>query len=331
MIIRVAAALIAALLVVGCGEGASARDALTRRRTSPFAVFGRDDMRAGLRFEVLEGAARKESVRQFDCAPLWAEARSCSVRIDPGLLTALVDRNGRVIRLSVHADQRVWGGQDIHGQIIFREAVRDTRAAWDSIATLFREEADGGVRQLRWRDNTRRWGASLWYRALGGEPVPPATRGLSDAELAITLPDSIAVTDMPAYALLMQLRPPPSPTAAPRGRKSVAVVAPPLPSPDQLVTMMRSDLRALTIAQEGALHAAGRYETTLTRLQILPSPGVRLELLRAGQDGWSAVAIHPALPGRSCVVYAGDVVAPPRTRQQGRRGASPGDVVCDSL
>jgi hypothetical protein len=328
MMLRVAAALIAALLVVGCGEGASARDALSRRRTSPFAVFGRDDMRAGLRFEILEGAAKRESVRQFDCAPLWAEARSCSLRIEPGLLTALVDRNGRVIRLSVHADHRVWGGQDVHGQIIFREAVRDTRASWDSIATLFREEAEGGVRQLRWRDITRRWGASLWYRALGGEPVNPVTRGLTDAELAITLPDSIAVTDMPAYALLMQLRPPPP---APRSGRAAVVVVPPLPSPDQLVTMMRSDLRALTIAQEGALHAAGRYETTLARLQIQPSPGVRLELLRAGQDGWSGIAIHPALPGRSCVVYAGDVTVPPRTRMQGRRGALPGDVVCDSL
>ena len=106
----------------------------------------------------------------------------------------------------------------------------------------------------------------------------------------------------------------PEASAKPRPVKAVRIAA-------------DGDATPLTFSGE----VRARYETTLARLQIQPSPGVRLEMLRAGQDGWSALAIHPALPGRSCVVYAGDVTVPPRTRMQGRRGALPGDVVCDSL
>ena len=330
--VRAAAVIVAIGVVAACGDEPSVADRVTGRRRSPFALFGRDDMRAGLRFEALEAGARKESVKQFQCMPLWAAARSCSLPIEPGMLSAIVDREGRVIRLSVHTDGQVRGGQNVHNQLIFSEAVRDTRAAWDSIGSVIREEADGGVRQLRWLDPGRRWGAAVWYAGLRGAPVPPATRGLSDDELAMTLPESLGVSDMPAYALLMQLRPA-SPSSKPR-TVTASGTRPPAPRPpngEQALTMMRSDLRELTIAQEGVLHGIGRYETTMARLRVQPSPGVRLELLHATFDGWAAIATHPILPGRSCVVYAGYVGAPPQTRKESRRAPAQGAVVCDTL
>jgi hypothetical protein len=92
--------------------------------------------------------------------------------------------------------------------------------------------------------------------------------------------------------------------------------------------MLRSDLRAVTAAEEGAVHRTGRYETQLQKLYLTPSQGVQVEFIEATSDGWSAIATHPRLPAVSCVVYAGDITPLPATRKEGRRGAA-GEVVCD--
>ncbi|HZI41402.1 MAG TPA: hypothetical protein VFD67_06845, partial [Gemmatimonadaceae bacterium] len=63
--------LIATSLVVACGSASDLSDRIAGHRASPFALFGREDMRAGLRFDVLRDAAKKESVKQYECAPLW--------------------------------------------------------------------------------------------------------------------------------------------------------------------------------------------------------------------------------------------------------------------
>jgi hypothetical protein len=147
-----------------------------------------------------------------------------------------------------------------------------------------------------------------------------------DAELAVSLPESITVTDLPAYSLWMQRQPPPPAPNLIAAPVKVAVRTP--PTRDDVLTMLRSDLRALTIAQEGVVHATGNYETQLRRLPFTRSDGVVLQLVHASPDGWGAVATHPSLPGVSCVVFAGNVPTPPTTRREDRRG-SPGEVVCD--
>src|SRR5919206_2734393 len=80
-----------ALSGIGCGSASNLADRIAGRRASPFALFGRDDMRAGLRFESLRDMAKKESVKQFDCLPLWARAQRCAVPIEGGVLVAIVD------------------------------------------------------------------------------------------------------------------------------------------------------------------------------------------------------------------------------------------------
>jgi hypothetical protein len=148
-----------------------------------------------------------------------------------------------------------------------------------------------------------------------------------DAELAVSLPESLGVTDLTAYAVLMQRRPTPPPAPPPPAEPTVQLASAP-PTRAELLTMLQSDLRAVTIAEEEVVHREGRYETWLEKLSITPSTGVKLELIHPTPDGWSAVARHPLLPGMSCVVFAGDVPAPPATQKQGRRGG-PGDIVCD--
>ena len=316
---------LSAVLTIGCGSVSDLADRIAGHRASPFALFGREDMRAGLRFETLRNAAKKESVKQYECLPLWAKAQRCTIAIEGGVLVAIVDSADRVLRLVTAPDSLIRSGVNVHGQLIMRDVVRDTRAAWDSMGTLHRYDTDPLAPQLVWVDRTQRWGGTLWYSRAHRADVPRSSDAALDAELAMTLPESLGVTDLPAYALFAQRRPAP-PVPAPT-RVAVAP-APPPPSRDEILTMLRSDLRAVTAAQETALHTTGEYKTRFDELLLTPSPGVRVEFVNPTIEGYSAVATHPSLPGVSCVVYAGDVSNPPATTELGRRGTV-GEVVCD--
>ena len=324
LVMQYAPALCAAF-TVGCGSASDLADRIAGHRASPFALFGRNDMRAGLRFEMLRDMAKKESVRQFECLPLWAKAQRCTVPIEGGLLVAIVDSTGRVVRLLAAPDSLIRSGVNVHGQLIMRDVVRDTRAAWDSVGTLRRYDSDPLAPQLLWVDRTQRWGGSLWYSRAHRADVPSSSQAAMDAELAMTLPESLGVTDLAAYTLFVQRRPAPPPAPPPT---RVTVTPAPPPTPDEILTMLRSDLRAVTAAQEGALHTTGAYKTRFDQLLLTPSPGVLVDFVQPTIEGYSAVATHPDLPGISCVVYAGDVRNPPVTRKLGRRGTV-GEVVCD--
>ena len=319
------AAAVGVLFIVGCGSASDLADRIAGHRASPFALFGRDDMRAGLRFETLRDAAKKESVKQYECLPLWSKAQRCTIPIEGGVLVAVVDSTDRVIRLVTAPDSLIRSGANVHGQLIMRDVVRDTRAAWDSVGTLHRYDSDPLAPQLLWTDRTQRWGGTLWYSRAHRADVPRSSTAATDAELAMTLPESLGVTDLPAYTLFAQRRPAPPPVPAP---VRVMVAPPAPPTPDEILTMLRSDLRAITAAQEGALHTTGEYKTRFEQLQLTPSPGVHVEFIQPTIEGYSAVATHPGLPSISCVVFAGDVANPPVTRKLGRRGTV-GEVVCD--
>jgi hypothetical protein len=315
-----------AVVITACGSVSDITDRIAGHRASPFALYGRDDMRAGLRFEVLRDAAKKESVKQYECLPLWAKAQRCSLAIEGGQLVAIVDSTDRVIRLLSTPDSLSRSGINVHGQLIMRDVVRDTRAAWDSVGTLQRHDTDPLAPQLLWLDRTRRWGGTLWYSRAHRADVPLSSQSASDAELTMTLPESLGVTDLPAYTLFAQRQPTPPPAPAPR--VAAVTTPPPPPTPDEIIEMLRSDLRAVTAAQEGALHTTGQYKTQFEQLQLTPSPKVRVEFVRPTIEGYSAIATHPDLPGVSCVVYAGDVASPPSTRKNGSHGGV-GEVVCD--
>lgn len=320
---RVSVALIAAL-AVGCSNIA---DRIAGHGASPFSLFGRNDMRAGLRFDVLREAARKESLKQYECVDLWAKAQRCSVPIESGLLSAVVDSTGHVIRLLALTDPILRNGINVHGQLIFRDVVRDTRAAWDSVGAARIDDSDPMSPQFRWVDPSSHWGSSLWYSRVHRADVPRSSGIAIATELAMTLPESIGVTDLPAYNLFVQRKPNPVvQSVAVRGSVRSGPRKPPIP--DEILTMMRSDLRALAIAQEEAVHETGRYVTRLDSLHIVRTEGVTLEMVQPTADGWSAIARHPGLPGLTCVVFAGNVISPPATQKQQHR-APAGEIVCD--
>src|SRR5688572_17241401 len=69
----------------------------------PFALFGHQHLRPGIRMARLQKASDVEGRHAFQCRPLWAHAQECVTKVSPGDLRAIVDSGGRVIRLSVVA------------------------------------------------------------------------------------------------------------------------------------------------------------------------------------------------------------------------------------
>jgi len=106
------------------------------------------------------------------------------------------------------------------------------------------------------------------------------------------------------------------------------------PDHEQVFRQLRLQLRALLEAQDAARSRSGWFATGFgtgaDALPFVPPPGVAVQLLHADALGWTAVATHASLPGKSCVIWAGQVPIPrrPETSHDGNRGGE-GEVVCD--
>ncbi len=96
------------------------------------------------------------------------------------------------------------------------------------------------------------------------------------------------------------------------------------------MTKMPTSLVQLVIAQEAYRKTQYTYSrrVELMQLQYGWEPGVKVRVLFATSDGWAAEATYDLLPGRSCVIWGGEVPKPPTTAQ-GREPARQGAPVCD--
>jgi hypothetical protein len=94
---------------------------------------------------------------------------------------------------------------------------------------------------------------------------------------------------------------------------------------------MKVDLRNLVHSQSVYFATQGIYarRTETLALQYLWHPGVRVKILSADAQSWSAKATHFRFPGGSCVIYMGAVREHPLTDRRGVRASSPGVPVCD--
>ncbi len=91
---------------------------------------------------------------------------------------------------------------------------------------------------------------------------------------------------------------------------------------------MRVDLRNLVRSQGQVVCAQGAYakRTKPLALQYLRHRGVRITILSATDDAWSARATHASFPGRELCHLAGAGLS-----EAGDRADQPGVPVCDSL
>jgi hypothetical protein len=94
---------------------------------------------------------------------------------------------------------------------------------------------------------------------------------------------------------------------------------------------MRVDLRNLVRSQDSWFGTQGTYSrrTEPFALQYLWHRGVSITILSADDESWSARAIHPARPGKSCVIWVGRVSQRPVTEVQRRSPERSGVPVCD--
>jgi len=103
---------------------------------------------------------------------------------------------------------------------------------------------------------------------------------------------------------------------------------------ERVYVLLRRQLRALLAAQDSVRAERGGYAlgfgTAGESVAFLPPPGVTINLTWADSGGWTASASHAALPGKNCVIWAGQVPPPrrPVTRADSNRGGE-AEVVCD--
>lgn len=288
---------------------------------SPFAFFAREDMRAGVRYSVMEEAARRESIGQFVCKDLWAGGRRCQTVIDPGMLIALVDGDGRVVHLKIETQRSMRGtqyDQRTMDRVDFAKAefIR-MREAWSLVNEPEVTAATRGSARFRWIDDQSRWSAGMWYGSMYTY-LPTSYQndmGRYQDSLA-ALPDSVVTVDEFAYEEFMKLEPAES-GARPKQKG---------PPADPL-ERLQFDLTMVASAQVEYFEDHATYATTPGALIFLAGDGVHIELPEATRTGWVAIATHDALPGVKCVLFAGTVASPPSTP----RGVVPAanTVACD--
>ncbi len=161
--------------------------------------------------------------------------------------------------------------------------------------------------------------------------------------LALT---AAALTPVAARAQQQQGAPQATPPAA------STTTAAPVNAAELAIKQMTARLRTVLIAQEGhysdhgtyttSMTALGRYESSLA-MPKPPKPGapvlpvrrdsVSVQIIFAGGRGWTGIASHWGLRGRSCVVYVGmpeELPKVPITRADRRTPAEEGVPACDA-
>ena len=134
---------------------------------------------------------------------------------------------------------------------------------------------------------------------------------------------------------------------------SAATTAPVNAAAELAIKQMTARLRTVLIAQEGHYSDHGTYTTSMTSLGRYesslaipkpPKPGtaptvpvrrdsVSVQIIFAGGRGWTGIASHWGLRGRSCVVYVGmpeELPKVPITRADRRAPTEEGVPACDA-
>lgn len=122
---------------------------------------------------------------------------------------------------------------------------------------------------------------------------------------------------------------PPATTPAdtePRPRSRPA--APLKPAEAEYYAQIRRALRRLVTAEQAFYAENGTYTEDLERVGFRRDGRTEITFVWLRRDGWIASAEHPAMPGRSCVIYVGRVKAAPNSMMY-VRGAREGVPTCD--
>lgn len=97
----------------------------------------------------------------------------------------------------------------------------------------------------------------------------------------------------------------------------------------EAIGAMKGDLRRLVSANE-VYHAKNKtYAPNTGALGgFTPSAGVTITFSSVSATGWAANAVSASLPGKSCIIFIGQVGQQPKTQSQGIIGPE-AVAVCD--
>ena len=309
---------------------------------SSFALFGRDDLRAGRRFAFYEAAARKAQHRPYRCTRLWARAHVCRVRsIDiPGEITLVVDSTDHAILIGFVPSAALRRGERDAlaprdprlSAAILAERTAVMKTSWDSIGVSVDTSLSWADAE-RWDDPGARWSARIWY---AHQNVAP--REARDVPLVAELPNGISIADTPAMRALVRARPRFDDDTVPSMLEALAyrvtgdaqrsTLPSHLLSPAEQMRRVEMDLRTLLAAQNVFHGNTHGYTGSLTTLKFVASPGVQVHFVTVTDHGWIATATMLGLGNRNCVVWEGAVGRRPHTAR-GRHTERSGEIVCD--
>jgi hypothetical protein len=98
-------------------------------------------------------------------------------------------------------------------------------------------------------------------------------------------------------------------------------------------SILKNVLRNVVAAQDKYRTTHPIFATSVEALQVQAGSDVKLQILGATQKGWRAKATHRERPGRSCVIFVGQVSASelPRTDGDGEMAGEERVPLCDRM
>jgi hypothetical protein len=98
-------------------------------------------------------------------------------------------------------------------------------------------------------------------------------------------------------------------------------------------SILKNALRNVVAAQDRYRATHPVFATSIEVLQVHAESDIRLQILGATPDGWRAKASHRARPGRSCVVFVGQVsgLELPKTDGDGEMAGEERVPLCDRM
>jgi hypothetical protein len=98
-------------------------------------------------------------------------------------------------------------------------------------------------------------------------------------------------------------------------------------------SILKNALRNVVAAQDRYRATHPVFATSIEVLQVPAESDVRLQILGATPNGWRAKATHRARPGRSCVIFVGQVsgLELPKTDGDGEMAGEERVPLCDRM
>jgi hypothetical protein len=98
-------------------------------------------------------------------------------------------------------------------------------------------------------------------------------------------------------------------------------------------SILKNVLRNVVAAQDKYRTTHPIFATSVEALQVQAGSDVKLQILGASTSGWRAKATHRARPGRSCVIFVGQVSGGelPRTDGDGEMAGEERVPLCDRM